>query len=65
MALAKKDDLLNSNDVAHMLDDTPDDVIVLARKGFLRGAKKGKRWYFKKRDVLSYMEKLKKEEEAF
>ncbi len=64
MALAKKDDLLNSNDVAHMLDETPDDVIVLARKGLLRGAKKGKRWYFKKRDVLSLMEKLKKEQEA-
>ncbi len=39
MALAKKDDLLNSNDVAHMLDDTPDDIVVLARKGLLRGVK--------------------------
>jgi len=58
----KKDDLLNSNDVAHMLDESPDDIILLARKGLLRGVKKGKRWKFKKRDVLSYMQKIKKEE---
>ena len=62
MAMVKKDDLLNSNDVAHMLDDTPDDIVLLARKGLLRGVKKGKRWKFKKRDVLSYMRKIKKEE---
>ena len=61
MALAKKDDLLNSNDVAHMLDESPDDIILLARKGYLRGEKKGKRWKFIKRDVLSYMNKIKKE----
>jgi len=61
MALAKKDDLLNSNDVAHMLDESPDDIILLARKGHLRGVKKGKRWKFRKRDVLSYMHKMKKE----
>jgi len=63
MAVVKKDDLLNSNDVAHMLDESPDDIILLARKGLLRGVKKGKRWKFKKRDVLSYMQKIKKEEE--
>ena len=63
MALAKKDDLLNSNDVAHMLDESPDDIILMARKGTIRGVKKGKRWKFKKRDVISYMNKLKKEEE--
>ena len=62
MAMVKKDDLLNSNDVAHMLDDTPDDILVLARKGLLRGIKKGKRWKFKRRDVISYMQKIKKEE---
>lgn len=63
MALAKKDDLLNSNDVAHMLNESPDDIILLARKGVLRGVKKGKRWKFKKRDVVNYMNKLKKEED--
>ena len=62
MALVKKDDLLNSNDVAHILDDTPDDILVLARKGLLRGVKNGKRWKFKRRDIISYMQKIKKEE---
>ena len=64
MAMVEKDDLLNSNDVAFMLDESPDDIIVLARKGLLPGFKKGKRWKFKKGDVLAYIKK-RKEEEVF
>lgn len=54
---AKKDDTLNSNDVARLLDQSPDDIIMLARKGMLRGEKKGKRWKFKRRDIISFLSK--------
>jgi len=54
---AKKDDTLNSNDVARLLNQSPDDIILLARKGDLRGEKTGKRWKFKRRDVMTYMNK--------
>jgi len=44
--------VMSTNDVARVLDMCPDDVSILARKGILRGKKVGKRWKFKKRDVL-------------
>lgn len=53
----KKDDMLNSNDVARLLNQSPDDIILLARKGDLRGEKMGKRWKFKRRDVMTYLNK--------
>ena len=43
---------MSTIDVARVLDMSPDDVTVLARKGILRGKKVGKRWKFKKKDVL-------------
>ncbi len=43
---------MTTTDVARVLDISPDDVTVLARKGILRGKKVGKRWKFKKKDVL-------------
>ena len=45
---------LTSNDVAAMLNVTPDQVNLLARKGLLTGAKNGKRWKFSRRDVSAY-----------
>lgn len=45
---------LTSNDVAAMLETTPDQVNLLARKGLLTGAKLGKRWKFNRRDVSGY-----------
>ncbi|MEW6442691.1 MAG: helix-turn-helix domain-containing protein [bacterium] len=61
MAAAKKDNLLRSKDVAHILDLPPDDVIYLARKGKLRGVKEGKYWKFRLRDVNFYQRKLHKD----
>ncbi len=61
MTQARKDNLLRSKDVAHILDLPPDDVIYLARKGKLRGIKEGKYWKFRLRDVRVYQSKAQKE----
>jgi hypothetical protein len=61
MPAAKKETLLRSKDVAHILDLPPDDVIYLARKGKLRGIKEGKYWKFRLRDVKYYQKKLQKD----
>ena len=58
MPAAKKEALLKSKDVAHILDLPPDDVIYLARKGKLRGVKEGKYWKFRLRDVKYYQKKV-------
>ena len=61
MPAVKKETLLRSKDVAHILDLPPDDVIYLARKGKLRGVKEGKYWKFRLRDVKYYQKKLLKD----
>ncbi len=53
----KKENLLRSKDVAHILDCSPDDVIELARRGKLRASKQGRFWRFKHNDVLIYKKK--------
>ncbi len=55
--MAKKENLLRSKDVAHILDCSPDDVIELARRGKLRASKQGRFWRFKNTDVLTYKKK--------
>ena len=62
MPAVKKETLLRSKDVAHILDLPPDDVIYLARKGKLRGVKEGKYWKFRLRDVKYYQKRLQKGE---
>ena len=54
MPKTKKEKLLRSKDVAHLLDCSPDDVIELARKGKLRAEKLGRFWRFKYTDVMFY-----------
>jgi len=54
----KKESLLRSKDVAHILDCSPDDVIELARRGKLRASKQGRFWRFKHNDVLVYKKKF-------
>ena len=62
MPAVKKETMLRSKDVAHILDLPPDDVIYLARKGKLRGVKEGKYWKFRLRDVKYYQKRLQKGE---
>lgn len=51
MILEREEDLLNSREVARILDLSPDTVNEFARKNILPGFKKGKQWRFKKRDI--------------
>ena len=62
MATKRKNPLLRSKDVAHILDCSPDDVIEVARKGKLKGSKTGRYWRFRQEDVLAYKKRWKKEE---
>ena len=53
--MTEKDDvLLNSKDVARVLDLSPDTVNEFARKNILPAFKKGRQWRFRKRDVASF-----------
>lgn len=49
--LDKEEDLLNSREVAKILDLSPDTVNEFARKNILPAFKKGKQWRFRKRDI--------------
>jgi len=55
-----KERVLKSKDVAHILDCSPDDVILLARKGKLKGTKQGHFWRFREADVVAYKRRMEK-----
>jgi excisionase family DNA binding protein len=52
------DTLLNSKQVAEILDCSPDTVNELARKSVLPAFKKGRQWRFRKRDIASFKRQL-------
>ena len=56
--LDAEDSLLNSKDVAEILDCSPDTVNELARKSILPAFKKGRQWRFRKRDIASFKRQL-------
>jgi excisionase family DNA binding protein len=56
--LDAKDSLLNSKEVAEILDCSPDTVNELARKSVLPAFKKGRQWRFRKRDITSFKRQL-------
>jgi excisionase family DNA binding protein len=47
----REEELLNSKQVAVILDLSPDTVNEFARKNILPAFKKGKQWRFRKRDI--------------
>jgi|GEM_PF-6135472 len=55
----KDDILLNSREVAFLLDLSPDTVNELARRNVIPAFKKGRQWRFRKRDVTSFKRQLK------
>jgi excisionase family DNA binding protein len=55
--LEREEELLNSKEVAVILDLSPDTVNEFARKNILPAFKKGKQWRFKKKDVSSFTKK--------
>jgi hypothetical protein len=60
MTTEKKETLLRSKDVAHILDMSPFEVITLAQRGKLRGEKQGRIWRFQEADVRAYKKKMEK-----
>jgi excisionase family DNA binding protein len=52
------DILLNSKEVARILDCSPDTVNELARKSALPAFKRGRQWRFRKRDIASFKRQL-------
>lgn len=50
----RKDDVLNSKDVAELLDMSPDTVNEYARKSILPAFKRGRQWRFHRRDVAAF-----------
>jgi excisionase family DNA binding protein len=54
----KYDILLNSREVAFLLDLSPDTVNELARRNILPAFKKGRQWRFRKRDITSFKRHL-------
>jgi len=47
----REEELLNSREVAVILDLSPDTVNEFARKNILPAFKKGKQWRFRRRDI--------------
>ncbi len=57
--MAEKDDvLLNSREVAFLLDLSPDTVNEFARRNVLPAFKKGRQWRFRRRDINSFKRQL-------
>lgn len=52
------DEMLNSRQVAEILDCSPDTVNELARKSVLPAYKKGRQWRFRRRDITSFKRQL-------
>jgi excisionase family DNA binding protein len=50
----RDDTLLNSREVAYILDLSPDTVNEFARKNILPAFKKGRQWRFRKRDIAMF-----------
>jgi excisionase family DNA binding protein len=53
-----EDTVLNSREVAEILDCSPDTVNELARKSVLPAFKQGRQWRFRKRDITSFKRQL-------
>ncbi len=56
--MERDDAILNSKEVARILDLSPDTVNELARKNVLPAFKHGRQWRFRKRDITSFKRQL-------
>ena len=57
----RDDAVLNSKDVARILDLSPDTVNEFARKSILPAFKKGRQWRFRRRDITACRRQLRGE----
>ncbi len=60
----KEEVLLNSRQVAALLELSPDTVNELARKNVLPGVKRGRQWRFRRQDVTLFKKQQQKQEAA-
>ena len=56
--MERDDAILNSKEVARILDMSPDTVNEFARKSILPAFKKGRQWRFRRRDIASFERQL-------
>jgi excisionase family DNA binding protein len=56
--MERDDTILNSKEVARILDLSPDTVNEFARKSILPAYKKGRQWRFRKRDIAVFKREL-------
>ena len=56
--MERDDTILNSKEVARILDLSPDTVNEFARKSILPAFKKGRQWRFRKRDIAVFKREL-------
>jgi excisionase family DNA binding protein len=56
--LERNEALLNSRDVAKLLDMSPDRVNEFARKQILPAFKTGRQWRFRRQDIASFKRQL-------
>ncbi len=56
--MEKEELILNSKDVARILDLSPDTVNEYARKSILPAFKKGRQWRFRRRDITFFKRQL-------
>jgi excisionase family DNA binding protein len=56
--MERDDAILNSKDVACILDLSPDTVNEFARKSILPAFKKGRQWRFRRRDIAAFKRQL-------
>ncbi|MFC1855298.1 helix-turn-helix domain-containing protein [Thermodesulfobacteriota bacterium] len=54
--------ILKSSDISRLLEVSPDDISLLARRGFLKGFKIGRQWRFKRKDILFWIRKYSRNE---
>jgi excisionase family DNA binding protein len=54
----KDEKLLNSREVAHILDLSPDTVNEFARRSVLPAFKRGRQWRFRRQDVASFVRQV-------
>jgi excisionase family DNA binding protein len=50
----KDETLLNSREVAQILDLSPDTVNEFARRSMLPAVKRGRQWRFRRQDIVSF-----------
>jgi excisionase family DNA binding protein len=56
--MERDDGILNSKEVARILDMSPDTVNEYARKSILPAFKKGRQWRFRRREISSFKRQL-------